>query len=85
LVVRGRVKGDIERVFPGVRVITDHDADYRYRAMIAKHRVAARLFDMVAGIDYCRGFKGSVVDKRRAAYYFDVWDSMYLMQEELSR
>src|SRR5262245_5493814 len=83
LVVRARVKGDIERYFPGARVITDPDADYRYRANLSKHRVASKLFDVVAEIDYLK-FKSSVTDKRRAAFYLDVWDACALMQDALN-
>jgi hypothetical protein len=52
--------------------------------MLLKHRVAARLFDMAFEIDDDK-FKPAVGDKRRTAYYFSVWDTGYLMQEELSQ
>lgn len=84
LMVRGRVKGDIERHFPGVRVKRTDDADYLYRAVLPKHRVAARLFDLATEIDYDK-FKPAVQDKRREAYYFSIWDTSYEMQQELSR
>jgi hypothetical protein len=77
------VKGDIEHYFPGARVIRTDDA-YLYRTMLLKHRVAARLFDMAFEIDDDK-FKPAVEDKRRTAYYFSVWDTGYLMQEELSQ
>jgi hypothetical protein len=85
LVVRARVNGDIENLFPDATVITDPDADYLYRSIIPKHKVAAKLFDMVADIDYLK-FKSSVVDKRREAYYLDVWfvmdDMQYALQSD---
>jgi hypothetical protein len=55
------------------------DADYLYRTVLPKHQVAARLFDLANGIDYDK-FKPAVTDKRRAEYYFSVWDTGYLMQ-----
>jgi hypothetical protein len=84
LMVRARIRGDIERYFPNAKVIRDDKADYLFRAILPKHKVAAKLFDVVAEIDYLK-FKSSVRDKRREAYYFSVWDTCYLMQEELSR
>ena len=34
LLVRARVKGDIEKVFPKADVFEDNNADYKYRAFI---------------------------------------------------
>ena len=82
--VRGRVKGDIEYYFPNADVIETPNADYRYRTTLPREEVADRIRKAVADIHY-RGFKTSVTDKRREAYYFSVWDTCYLMQEELSR
>jgi hypothetical protein len=81
--VRGRVKGDIEYYFPNATVIETPDADYRYRTTLQRDEVADRIRKAVADIHY-RGFKDLVTDKRREAYYFSVWDTMYLMQEELA-
>jgi hypothetical protein len=86
LVVRGRVKGDIERLMsiPARQVIEDAAADYRFRAFLDRDRVADRIAEHVRGIRYEK-FKSSITDKRRAAYYFSVWDSCYLMQEQLGQ
>ena len=82
--VRGRVKGDIEFYFPNATVIETPQADYRYRTTLPREKVADSVRKAVTDIHY-RGFKDSVTDKRRAEYYFSVWDTCCLMQEELSR
>jgi hypothetical protein len=84
LIVRARVRGDIEHYFPKAKVERTEDHDYLYRAVLPKHQVATRLFDAVLDIDYPK-FKPAVTDKRRQAYYFDIWDTGYSMQEELSQ
>jgi hypothetical protein len=82
--VRGRVKGDIEYYFPNADVIETPDADYGYRTTLPRDEVGDRVRKAVMDIHY-RGFKDSVTNKRREAYYFSVWDTCCLMQEELSR
>jgi hypothetical protein len=90
LVVRGRVKGDIERLMsiPARQVVEDNRADYRYRCFLDRDRVADRIAEQVCAIRYGangEGFKSAVVDKRREAYYFSIWDIGYQMQEELNQ
>ena len=84
LMVRARVKGDIEHYFPDAKVIRLDDADYLFRAFLPRKAVAAVMTNAVEQIDYDK-FKAAVEDKRREAHYFSVWDTGYLMQEELSR
>ena len=36
LLVRARIKGDIEKIFPEVEVFENDSADYKYRALISK-------------------------------------------------
>ena len=43
LLVRARVKGDIEKVFPEADVFEDNNADYKYRAFISKAIVAEKI------------------------------------------
>ena len=81
LMVRARVAGDIEHYFPA-KVIRTDDADYLFRAIIARKAVAAAMAKAVEAISYDK-FKSAVEDKRRHAYYFSVWDTGYLMQQEL--
>jgi hypothetical protein len=86
LVVRGRIRGDIERLMgvPSRQVIEDAGSDYRFRSFLDRDRVADRIAEHVRAINYDSGFKSAVIDKCRAKYYFSVWDTCYLMQEELS-
>ena len=42
LLVRARVKGDIEKVFPEADVFEHNNADYKYRAFISKAVVAEK-------------------------------------------
>ena len=84
LMVRARVAGDIEHYFPDVTVIRKDDADYLYRAFIPRVKVADVVRDMVLNIP-SGGFKSTIADKRREAYYLSVWDTMAEMQEELGQ
>ena len=72
LLVRARSAGDIERVFPDVKVSETPTADYRYRAEISAEEVRA--------IDY-PNFKATVRDAGRLHAYHDVWDVMARYQE----
>jgi hypothetical protein len=72
--VRARLKGDIERVFPGERVIETPKADYRFRATINSSHVKRAMANAVDDIDYTN-FKGSVKDHDRHDYYMDVWSA----------
>lgn len=82
LLVRARIKGDIERVFPKAEVQETTQRDYRFRAMIAPARVAQALADAVMGIDY-PNFKGSVHETLRHDAYMRIWSTMYGVQNTL--
>jgi hypothetical protein len=87
LMVRARVKGDIEHFFPSAKVIRMEDADYLYRTILPRNTVAAVIAKTVDAINYCgahgTSFK-SIVDKRRAPFYLNVWDTMAEMQDRLN-
>ena len=80
LLVRARSAGDIERVFPDVKVSETPTADYRYRAEISAEEVARALAAQVRAIDY-PNFKATVRDAGRLHAYPDVWDVMARYQE----
>ena len=82
LLVRARVKGDIEKHFPDSITTETPDADYLYRASIPRQEVATAIALIATGIDYSN-FKNSVKDHRRAKFYAEVWAAMYKMQDEL--
>lgn len=79
LTVRGRVAGDIERVFPDAKVEEGGGTDYRFRARIPRELVAKALHDQVLGIDYSN-FKGAVADIDRHDAYMGCWTAMLQLQ-----
>ena len=52
LLVRARVEGDIERVFPDAEVFADEGSDYKYRSYLNKREVAKVIEWSVLDIDY---------------------------------
>ena len=64
LLVRARIKGDIEKIFPEADVFEDDSADYKYRAFISKAKVAARMMLKMTEINY-DNFKNSVKEIAR--------------------
>src|SRR5215471_12554372 len=75
LLVRARHKGDIERVFTDAKVTRTPDADYLYRALIARHAVARAVAEQVNRIGY-PNFKNSVKDMVRHDAYMRCWMDM---------
>ena len=81
LLVRARLTGDIERVFPSVQVIEGAGSDYRFRAALPESEVAEAINRRLLDIDYSN-FKNSVREPKRHDTYFKVWDAMYQLQEQ---
>ena len=75
LVVRARVEGHIEAVFPNAKVIRDASGDYLFRAFIDRQEVAEAMFQTVMGIDY-PNFKNSIKDDRYHDACSSVWGVM---------
>jgi len=75
--VRGRLRGDIERVFPDAAVTETPDGDYLFRADVLRIDAARALADRTASIAY-ENFKGSVApdDQARHRTYLEVWTVM---------
>jgi hypothetical protein len=84
LLVRGRVQGDIERVFPDAVVTTTPDADYRFRAVLPRGVVAGALAGSVLTIEY-DNFKNSVTEHDRHDAYFQSWHAMHHLQQNRAR
>lgn len=82
LLVRARIAGDIECVFPEAEVLTDIGSDYKYRAFLSRKLVAEVIALEIENIDYTN-FKKSVNPYNRELAYFDVWARMidYQLQE----
>ena len=79
LLVRARVKGDIEAIFPDADVFEDNNADYKYRAFIAKAKVAAKMMFKMTEINY-DNFKNSVKEIERKTAYGNVWVELRKLQ-----
>lgn len=79
LVVRARVEGHIEAVFPNAKVIRDASGDYLFRAFIDRQEVAEVMFQTVMGIDY-PNFKNSIKDDRYHDACSSVWGVMSRLQ-----
>lgn len=75
--VRARLKGDLERVFPGATVSRTPSADYVYRCTVSKRKLKDAMEDAIDSIDY-PNFKSSIkpADRARSTAYHGVWDVM---------
>ena len=72
LLVRARLPGDIENVFPAAQVTRTPTADYLYRAEIERAKVATTLASLAVSMDY-DNVKGAVGDAKRARMMGRVW------------
>lgn len=84
LLVRARLAGDIERVFPDAQVVEGAGSDYRFRATVPRSTVAEAVSRRLRDIDY-GNFKNSVREPARHGAYFDVWHALYGLQEKAKR
>lgn len=66
--VRARLPGDIERVFPEAVVYETNDHDYRFRAFIDKYDVINAMLHRMSEINY-PNFKKTVTNPRRHRFY----------------
>ena len=80
LLVRSRILGDIEEVFPGADVMETPNADYRFRAWLPRSRVTEALCQYIEKLDYTN-FKNSVEDQNRIRPLMRVWRTKYEHQE----
>lgn len=82
LLVRARFERDIERTFPGAKVRTTPDRDYRYRAVLPTIQVADAMARQVQRISY-GNFKNSVKEPWRRTLWLRVWHIMEAEQHRL--
>lgn len=80
LMVRARIAGDIERVFPRAKVIVNGGTDYRFRAFITRKEVGATIGRAAEQINY-GNFKSSTKEPARHNAYMRVWSVMDAEQE----
>lgn len=83
LMIRARIKGDIERVFPGAIVTRSPAADYLYRATVHREKVASTIGQHLAAMSYTN-VKGAIPfgDSRRRRFMHDTWHVMQSAQHE---
>jgi hypothetical protein len=79
ILVRARLKGDIERVFPKAVVIESPRNDYRFHADVKRTEVSRVFADLVAGVKY-DNFKHSVGEPDRHDAYVKAWEAMANLQ-----
>ena len=80
LLVRSRIVGDIEEVFPGANVMETPNADYRFRAWVSREKVDKAISEYVQNLNYIN-FKNSVEDQDRLKPLMRVWSTMHEHQE----
>lgn len=84
LLVRARVKGHIERVFPEARVLRTSNRDYLYRAFVPRTEVGRAISKALREIAY-GNFKDSVEDPALHRAYGDFWHTMMRLQVAADR
>ena len=82
LLVRARLKGDIERVFENANVFEDETADYKYRSFIDRKKVQHEISKKVLDINYYN-FKASISkeEEERHNAYLQVWSALNRIQK----
>lgn len=80
LIVRSRVEGNIETMFPNAKVTRRPERDYLFRAFIPREEVAKAAADYVMGLNYTN-FKNSVRDHDYHHACTRVWHVMADLQE----
>lgn len=80
LMVRARVRGHIQKVFPKAKVSQTLGNDYQFRAVVSRIDVANALAEMAFDVDY-PNFKDSVRDDKLHGAYNRVWSAMSSLQE----
>ena len=79
LLVRARMQGHIEAVFPDAKVTESTHTDYRYRAVIKREVVAKALADQAMKLNY-GNYKNSVKNHRFHDALSAVWGIMARLQ-----
>lgn len=82
LLCRGRVKGDLEKLFPEFKkdVTVSPERDYRFRVSVPRAYVAQKMREAVEFIDY-DNFKHACPTDRQSPY-LRVWNVMFDLQNQ---
>lgn len=81
LLVRARITGDIEKIFPDAEVIKGAGSDYLFRAVVPRKEVIEAISNEIEGITY-GNFKNVTDTKMRHDAYLDVWLAMIRYQSK---
>lgn len=84
LLVRARRSGDIERVFPEAEVFSVTGADYAFRALLPRQRVADAVQERLQSLDYAN-FKNSIEDPAYHDAALATWTAMHRYQHQADR
>ena len=81
LLVRSRVRGDIDKIFPDSNIFEMENSDYKYRSYIKKVEVSEKIREIVTNINY-DNFKNSISksEDQRHSSYLNVWNEMRKIQ-----
>ena len=81
LLVRSRVRGDIDKIFPDSNIFEMENSDYKYRSYIKKIEVSEKIREIVTNINY-DNFKNSISksEDQRHSSYLNVWYEMRKLQ-----
>tara|TARA_B100000242_G_C42970022_1_gene450066 strand:+ start:308 stop:619 length:312 start_codon:yes stop_codon:yes gene_type:complete len=81
LLVRSRVRGDIDKIFPDSNIFEMENSDYKYRSYIKKIEVSEKIREIVTNINY-DNFKNSISksEDQRHSSYLNVWNEMRKLQ-----
>ena len=84
LVVRARVREDLENAFPKLKneIIESTDSDYKFRLFMAKQVLCGVMTTKIMNINY-DNFKNSVKQNWRHNAYIAIWSIMYKVQKKI--
>jgi hypothetical protein len=80
LIVRARVRGHLEALFPDATQVETTNSDYRHRATLSNKIVEQVVADQISAINY-PNFKDTVVDPDYHAACLRVWSVMHYLQK----
>jgi hypothetical protein len=76
---RGRNKKHLENLFPGLKIVTTPDADYRFRVILNQEQFTAFMVEQSESVNY-DNFKNAVKDHDYHDCLSDIWSTMYRYQ-----
>ena len=87
VIVRARAREDLEALreqIPSLRIFSDAEADYRWRAIVSRAEWVAAVALLAASVDY-PNFKSAVAERQgveRERVYSRVWAELLELQQE---